>query len=87
MFKQYNKTYEIHDLTTHELLSDNLRFEDLPELIGAYQDFYPTHNIVACYREEARIVPISTPYVNEYKNYLVNLFEEYALMGNMEWSC
>ena len=48
MLKEYTKVYEIHDLTTHELLSNNLRFEDLPELIGAYQDFYPTHNIVAC---------------------------------------
>lgn len=87
MLKEYTKVYEIHDLTTHELLSDNLRFEDLPELIGAYQNFYPTHNIVACYREESRVIPIKDNYVSEYKSYLVNLFEEYTLMDNMEWSC
>lgn len=44
------KLYEIHDLTTAEILADNLNFEDMPELLGAYADFYPTHEIIACYR-------------------------------------
>ena len=45
-----NQTYEIHDLTTKELLADNLEFDDMPELLGAYQEFYPDHEIVACCR-------------------------------------
>lgn len=45
-----SKSYEIHDITTGEILADNLTFEDMPELLGAYQIFYPTHEIVGCYR-------------------------------------
>lgn len=44
-------TFEIHDVTTHELLADNLPFDDLPELVYAYQLMLPTHQIEACYRE------------------------------------
>ncbi len=45
-----SKTYEIHDLTTEEILVDNLTFEELPELLEAYQLFYSNHDIVGCYR-------------------------------------
>lgn len=34
------KTYEIHHLRTGEILADNLRFEDVPELFKAYYDWY-----------------------------------------------
>ena len=44
------KNFEIHDLTTNELLSDNLAFEEVPELLEAYTKFYSTHEIVACIR-------------------------------------
>lgn len=44
------KLYEIHDLTTNEILADNLNFDDMPELLGAYQEFYPNHEIIPCYR-------------------------------------
>lgn len=44
-------TFEIHDITTNEVLSNNLCFDDLPELLYAYQTILPTHRIEACYRE------------------------------------
>ena len=55
-------TFEIHNLTTNELLADNLNFNDMPELLNAYQQFYPKHRIEACYRvvkvtEHIRYIP------------------------------
>ena len=44
------KTYEIHDLTTNEILADNLNFDNMPELFLAYCNFYNGHDIVSCYR-------------------------------------
>lgn len=45
------KTYEIYNLTTGEILVDNLSFDDMPELFGAYMEFYPEDDIVVCCRE------------------------------------
>lgn len=45
------KTYEIYNLTTGEILADNLSFDDMPELFGAYMDFYPEDDIIVCCRE------------------------------------
>ena len=55
-------TFEIHNLTTNELLADNLNFVDMPELLSAYQQFYPKHFIEASYRvvkvtEQVRYIP------------------------------
>lgn len=44
------KLFEIYDLTTNEILADGLNFDDMPELLGAYENFYPNHEIVVCYR-------------------------------------
>ena len=46
------KIFEIHDLTTKEILSDNLDFDDVPELFAAYSELYPSHNLVFCERIE-----------------------------------
>lgn len=43
--------FEIYDITTNELLATDLPFDELPELITAYQLFYPMHQIEAAYRE------------------------------------
>ena len=43
--------FEIHDTTTNEILVDKLQFDDIAELVGAYQLLYPTHDIAAVYRE------------------------------------
>lgn len=43
--------FEVHNLTTGELLYDNVSFEDIPELLEAYESLYPYDEIVACYRE------------------------------------
>lgn len=55
-------TFEIHDITTKETLVENAHFDDIPELLVAYQSFYPTHQIVVCYRqvtmtEQVRVIP------------------------------
>lgn len=53
------KNFEIHDLTTNEILADNLAFEEIPELFKAYVDFYLNHEIVFCERiEENIVIPI-----------------------------
>lgn len=44
-------TFEIHDITTEELLCDGVSFDDIPELLIAYQTIYPRHQIEVCYRE------------------------------------
>lgn len=44
-------SFEIHDLTTKEVLCDNIPFDDLSELLVAYRLFYPDHRIEPCYRE------------------------------------
>lgn len=46
------KTFEIHDLTTNEILADNMEFDDIPELFAAYQALYPNHELVFAYRDE-----------------------------------
>lgn len=55
------KNFEIHDLTTNEILADNLDFEEVPELFKAYADFYSSHEIVFCERiEDDIVIPIHT---------------------------
>jgi len=69
------KLYEIHDLTTNEILADNLDFEDIPELLGAYADFYPTHEIIACCRNHNNIYKIKSK-KDSFKAEWFNLIEE-----------
>lgn len=55
------KNFEIHDLTTNEILSDNLAFKEVPELFAAYAEFYPNHEIVFCERvDEDTFIPVYT---------------------------
>ena len=55
------KNFEIHDLTTNEILTDNLTFEELPKLFKAYADFYPDHEITVCQRKCNDIcIPVDT---------------------------
>lgn len=60
--KLHKISFEIHDITTDELLVDNLAFEDIPELLQAYTMLYPMHRIEPCYRtititQELRLMP------------------------------
>lgn len=43
--------FEVHNVTTGDLLCDNVPFEDIPELLIAYKLLYPRHQIEVCYRE------------------------------------
>ena len=83
------KTYEIYNLTTGELLADNLNFDDMPELYGAYLNFYPNDNIVVCCREVkvtvtcARIVKSENVSRNKFYAEWFNLMDELFEIGNL----
>ena len=68
--------FEIHDLTTSEILSDNLFFDDMSELLGAYQELYPTHEIVACYRADKIITKLKITNQNDFFTNWLALIEE-----------
>lgn len=82
------KIYEIHDLTTGEILADNLIFDEVPELFGAYFDFYIDHEIIACYRTTSitggyKIINIDEIMANNFKAEWLNLIEELTNLGNL----
>lgn len=55
------KVYEIHNLTTNEVVAYDLSFNDVPELIGAYMDFFPEYEFVACYKDSNITVTLAKP--------------------------
>jgi hypothetical protein len=72
------KIFEIHDITTHEILSDRLPFEEVPELFEAYANFYPSHEIAFCERiEEDVIVSI---YTSRSFNRKTEFHEQWAML-------
>lgn len=70
------KTYEIWDLTTGEILVDNLDFDDVPELFDAYAKFYPFDDIVVCCREVS-ITVIRERMVKREPNRRVRFYNEW----------
>lgn len=82
------KTYEIYNLTTEEVLADNMSFDDIPELFEAYSSFYIDCDIAVCYRtttikQPRQIIDIETVVKNNFKSEWLNLMEELALLGNL----
>lgn len=85
------KNYEIYNLTTGELLADNLTFDDMPELFGAYMEFYPNDNIIVCYREIkisvtcARILNRNENEIkrNNFYSEWLTFMDELFIMGNV----
>ena len=83
------KKYEIYNLTTGEILADNLNFDDMPELFGAYMDFYPEDNIIVCCRETkisvacARIVDREEINRNNFYSEWFGLMDELLAMDNI----
>lgn len=83
------KTYEIYNLTTGEILADNLSFDDMPELFGAYLNFYPEDDIIVCCREVkisvtcARIVNQDELNRRAFYNEWFNLVDELFALGNI----
>ena len=78
------KTYELYLVRTGELLSDNLDFDDVPELYQAYEDFYGTNSIVVCYRTYSKPTPQHTTTSQLFKDVWVDYFDELRLMGNLQ---
>lgn len=85
------QTYEIYNLTTSELLADNLTFDDMPELYGAYLDFYPNDDIIVCCREVkitvtyARIINQSNINRKQFNSEWLALMDELFVMGNISY--
>lgn len=83
------KKYELYNLTTGELLADNLTFEEVPELFEAYADFFPDHEIFACCRESkivrpyAKVLNHNEIARNEFMSEWLSLVDELCNMGNI----
>ena len=82
------KTYEIHNLTTNEILADNLSFEDIPELLEAYSSFYIADEIVACFREvdaknNMQIISRDDSARNQFNSEWTCLIDELVNLGNI----
>lgn len=83
------KKYELYNLTTRELLADNLTFEEVPELFQAYVEFFPENEIIVCYREKTIVRPsarVVDPYEVDRNNFRAewfNLMDELFAMGNI----
>jgi predicted RNase H-like nuclease len=83
------KKYAIHNLTTGEILADNLQFADLPELFGAYVEFYPNDEIVAVYTEsrivfrKAKPINIEEMHRNSFISEWFEFMDELITIGNL----
>jgi hypothetical protein len=81
------KTYIIYNLTTKEVLSDNLTFDEVPELYKAYDDFYPDCEIIACYYEAVnnsrKIISNRKAAYNAFISEWICLMDELTKIGNL----
>jgi hypothetical protein len=83
------KTYEIYNLTTGEILADNLAFDEVPELFEAYASFYPDHEIIACCRDltivkvHARVLKTEEVNRNNFMAEWFDLMDELFALGNV----
>ncbi len=75
------KTYEIWDMDTEEILVDNLTFEDAAEQCKAYQDYFG--NGIAVVARETRETKSHTTAREEFKRAWINYFAELQAMGNL----
>lgn len=76
------KTYEIHNTLTHDILVDNLTFDELAEQFAVYLDYFGEH-ITACYREHKNTTTMPTSRAEQYKSEWINYFDELQAMGNL----
>ena len=83
------KKYEIYNLTTKEILVDNLDFEDVPELFLAYMEFYPENEIIVVFKEIkkttafAKIVDANEVKRKEFYSEWFSLMDELIFYGNI----
>ena len=76
------KTYEIHDSLTHDILVDNLTFEELAEQFATYLDYFG-EQITACYREHKNTITMPMSRSKQYKSAWIGYFGELQAMGNL----
>ena len=79
--KKVTIKFEIHDITARELLCDNVSFDDIPELVNAYEYLYPNHQIEACYREITTIERVRLLPEEEYTKDWLDMLDE--ILDNM----
>lgn len=72
----YKIVFEIHDITTNEVLVDNLTFDEIPELFLAYTLLYPEHNIIACSRKVMIAKHHDLSCRDEFKNQWFDMIED-----------
>lgn len=77
------KSYELYLVRTGELLSNNLDFDDVPELYQAYEDFYGHNSILVCYRTHSKSTPHHITPSQVFKNMWVDYFGELQILGNL----
>lgn len=83
------KKYELYNLTTGEILADNLTFEEVPELFEAYANFFPDHEIIACCREKtivrvnAKVLSSEDVARNKFMGEWLDFMDELFNMGNI----
>lgn len=63
------RVFEIHDLTTGEILADNLTFNEVPELFEAYAKFYRNHELMTFFKELQPIKSWNKAYKLSSNNY------------------
>ena len=76
------KTYEIWNVDTHEVLVDNLTFDEVAEQFPAYQQFYNVP-IIACYQEHNDAPKHTITRAEEYRNTWMHYLGELYSMGNI----
>lgn len=87
------KKYELYNLTTGEILADNLNFDDMPELLGAYMEFYPEDDIIVCCRETkitvtcAKMVDREEINRREFHSEWLEFMDEIVAIGNFSDKC
>ena len=77
-----NKTYEIWDLDTEEILVDNLTFDEAAVQCKAYQDFYG-NGIAVVAREMRCAQKKHTTPAQEFKAAWISYFGELQALGNL----
>lgn len=76
MLKINNVTYEIWDEQSHDVLADNLTFEDAAEQCKIYADFYGAEVMVVAV-DNTQIINFTTTakeYKAAYMDYIYDLF-------------
>lgn len=83
------KKYQLYNLTTKEVLSDYLPFEEIPELYGAYAEFFPDNEFIVIEKDEtvikvcAKVIDKDDARRTEFMVSWLDLVTELTRIGNL----